>query len=70
MKSPFILFLQFMAHIFSTPGNVLGAEIARFGRTPAHVRLPSQITAVAADFVECWVVPKSSLKGVADALIL
>ena len=63
-------FSQSMAHLFSTPGNVFGAEIARFGRAPAHVRLPSQTTAVAADFVECWAVPKSSLKGVADALIL
>ena len=56
--------------LFSTPGDVFGAEISRFGRTPVHVRLPSQTTAVAANFVECWAVPKSSLKGIADGLIL
>jgi hypothetical protein len=53
-----------------TPGSVFGAEVARFGRTPHHVRLPSQTTAVAQDFVECWVVPKSLLKGLADNLVL
>jgi hypothetical protein len=57
-------------HWLRKSGAVFGAEISRFGRSPVHVRLPSQTTAIAADFVECWVIPKSSLKSVADPLIL
>ena len=63
-------FFWYVTYYTSTPGNVFGAEISHFGRTPPHVRLPSQTTAVAADFVECWAIPRSSLKGIADSFIL
>ena len=51
-------------------GDVLCAEVSRFGRVSSNLRLPSQVSAVALDFVECWAAPKSMMKALADGLIL
>jgi hypothetical protein len=51
-------------------GEVLCAEVSRFGRVSSNLRLPSQVSAIALDFVECWAAPKSMMKALADGLIL